>query len=71
MSFDFDKVIPRHNTHSEKWDSMESRLGLSDPDTLPMWVADMDFPAPPAVSKYLAEKAAHGVYGYFGEDAEY
>lgn len=71
MSFDFDKVIPRRNTHSQKWDSMEARLGLSDPDTLPMWVADMDFPAPPAVSEYLAEKVAHGVYGYFGEDAEY
>lgn len=71
MSFDFDKVIPRRNTHSQKWDSMEARLGLSDPDTLPMWVADMDFAAPPAVGEYLANKIAHGVYGYFGEDADY
>lgn len=71
MSFDFDTIIPRRNTHSQKWDSMETRLGLSDPDTLPMWVADMDFAAPPAVREYLAEKVAHGVFGYFGEDAEY
>lgn len=28
-----------------------------------MWVADMDFQAPPAVREALAEKAAHGIFG--------
>ena len=31
---------------------------------LPLWVADMDFAAPEAVTRALAERAAHPVYGY-------
>ena len=29
-----------------------------------MWVADMDFPSPPAVIEALRERANHGVFGY-------
>ncbi len=71
MSFDFDRVIEQRNTHSQKWDGMQSRLGLSGSDILPMWVADMDFQAPPAVAETLHRMANHGVFGYFGEDGEF
>lgn len=71
MSFDFDRVINQRNTHSLKWDGMESRLGLSHPDMLPMWVADMDFAAPPAVAETLRLIADRGVFGYFGDDRDY
>ena len=31
---------------------------------LPLWVADMDFAAPPAVVEALRARADHGVFGY-------
>lgn len=33
-------------------------------DVIPMWVADMDFAAPPAIRKALSERIDHGVFGY-------
>lgn len=71
MSFDFDRVINQRNTHSLKWDAMDSRLGLSHPDMLPMWVADMDFAAPAEVADMLRLIADRGVFGYFGDDRDY
>jgi bifunctional pyridoxal-dependent enzyme with beta-cystathionase and maltose regulon repressor activities len=42
MSFDFDAPVDRANTDSLKWAKYSG-------DVLPLWVADMDFAAPPAV----------------------
>ena len=33
-------------------------------DTIPLWVADMDFAAPPAVIDALQQRVANGVFGY-------
>src|SRR3954471_5647462 len=33
-------------------------------DVIPLWVADTDFPAPPAVLEALSARIAHGVLGY-------
>jgi cystathionine beta-lyase len=33
-------------------------------DIIPLWVADMDFAAPPAVLAALRERVEHGVFGY-------
>lgn len=60
--FDFDQIIARENTCSVKFDRREAVFGAA--DVLPLWVADMDFAAPPAVTRALAERAAHPVYGY-------
>lgn len=62
MSVDFDKIIARDGTASVKQDGRASYFGTS--DTLPLWVADMDFPAPEAVTKALTRRAEHPVYGY-------
>ncbi len=62
MRHDFDRVIDRRHTHSLKWDHCEHRFGLD--GVIPMWVADMDFEAPPAVVEALRSRAAHPVYGY-------
>jgi len=62
MTFDFDAVLDRRGTGSLKWDFPARRLGA--PEALPMWVADMDFAAPPAVIEALARRAAHGAFGY-------
>src|SRR4030042_5158445 len=58
----FDKVIDRTGTESMKWVYPRKVLGV--PDAIPMWVADMDFEAPPAVLEALKRRAEHGVFGY-------
>jgi cysteine-S-conjugate beta-lyase len=60
--YSFDDVIDRRNTYSVKWDDTERVFGAK--DVLPLWVADMDFPAPQAVIKALHERIAHGIFGY-------
>ncbi len=61
----FDQTIKRRCTNSVKWDAMEKVYGLNDAsDILPMWVADMDFAAPAAVSKALQQHAEHTIFGY-------
>lgn len=57
MSFDFDQLIERRDTNSTKWRAFTE-------DVLPLWVADMDFAAPPAVQAALRAKLEHGVLGY-------
>jgi cysteine-S-conjugate beta-lyase len=56
--FDFDAVIDRRGTGSEKWEKYAGR------DVIPMWVADMDFRSPPAVIEALRQRTEHGVFGY-------
>lgn len=56
--FDFDTPVLRRNSDSYKWDSPE--VG----DSLPLWVADMDFLAAPAIRAALQRRLDHGVFGY-------
>lgn len=60
--YDFDTIIDRRDTCCQKWDSMEPLFGTN--DLLPMWVADMDFKAPPEVIEALRERVDHGIFGY-------
>lgn len=60
--FDFDRVITREATASLKYDARQDVFGCA--DLIPLWVADMDFSAPPAVTNALTERAAHPIYGY-------
>ncbi len=62
MSFDFDRVIARDHTCSVKHDGSKAYFGTE--NVLPLWVADMDFSAPEAVTRALLDRAAHPVYGY-------
>jgi cystathionine beta-lyase len=52
-------LIPdrRKNPHGTKW-------SYYDKDILPMWVADMDFPAPKPILTALHKRLEHGVLGY-------
>ena len=56
--FDFQHVIDRRGGDSLKWNKYGER------DVLPLWVADMDFAAPPAVIAALEKRVAHGIFGY-------
>ena len=61
----FDLVLQRRNTRSLKWDMMEKIYNIEDAsDILPMWVADMDFKAPPKVLDAIQERIEQGVLGY-------
>ncbi len=57
MPHDFDTPVDRTGTASFKWDRYPAGV-------LPLWVADMDFAAPPAVVAALRARAEHGVFGY-------
>lgn len=65
--FDFDRVIERRGTHASKWDNMARLSGIDGPDAIPMWVADMDFAAPPGVTEALATENRRAVHGYYAD----
>ena len=58
MKFDFDAPVDRTGTWSTRWDRYAGR------DVIPLWVADTDFRAPPAVLEAFSERIKHGVFGY-------
>lgn len=62
MNYDFDTVTDRKNTNAIKYDLAKKR-GKPE-DAVSLWVADMDFPTAPCIQKAVAEKAAHGIWGY-------
>ncbi|MDP4119800.1 MAG: MalY/PatB family protein [Bacillota bacterium] len=62
MKYDFDKIANRKNTGSIKYDFFHEN-GLAE-DTIPLWVADMDFSAPYEVTEKLKDIASHGIFGY-------
>lgn len=57
-AFDFDTVCERRGGDSLKWNKYADR------DVLPLWVADMDFAAPPAILDALEKRIAQGCLGY-------
>ncbi|MCR5579809.1 MAG: pyridoxal phosphate-dependent aminotransferase [Prevotella sp.] len=69
MKYDFDELIERHGTDCVKWDE-RPRVGehssgmVPSADVIPLWVADMDFKAAPAILEAVKKRAEHGVFGY-------
>lgn len=66
---DFDKITDRTGTNAIKYDLADARNKPK--DAISLWVADMDFPTAPCVQKAIAEKAAHGIFGYSRPDSRY
>lgn len=69
MKIDFDTVVNRKNTNAIKYDLAKKR-GKPE-DAVSLWIADMDFPTAPCIQKAVAEKAAHGIWGYSRPDNRY
>lgn len=69
MKYDFDSIVERRGTGSLKWDYTKDYFG--EEDVLSMWVADMDFLAPPEVTDILRKRVEHGVFGYTGKSNLY
>ncbi|MCL2220957.1 MAG: pyridoxal phosphate-dependent aminotransferase [Oscillospiraceae bacterium] len=68
MTYDFDKIIDRRDTYSMKYNP--AARGKPD-DVIPLWVADMDFTAPPCVLDAIMKQTQHGIFGYFHTDESY
>jgi cysteine-S-conjugate beta-lyase len=69
MKYNFDEVIERRGSCCLKWDDTHKIFGVE--DILPLWVADMDFQAPPEVMEALEKKVGHGIFGYAGVSTGY
>lgn len=66
MSYNFDQIVDRKNTNCIKWD----RVPVN-PQALPVWVADMDFPCLPEIAQAIRERLDHEIFGYTPEPAEF
>lgn len=62
MDYNFDAIISREGTNCEKFDRRAQLFGRD--DVIPMWVADMDFAAPEAVTEAIRRRAEHPIFGY-------
>ena len=62
MKYNFDEEIRREGTSCEKFDLRDEIFGRD--DVIPLWVADMDFAAPPEVTEAIRKRAEHPVLGY-------
>lgn len=67
MRYNFDEMIDRKTTESVKWQTSTERPA----DTIPLWVADMDFRSPQEVIDAIIERAQHGVFGYMWRIEDY
>ena len=56
MQYNFDEIINRRDTGSVKWHYTD--------DTIPLWVADMDFKAAETILDAIEQIAQHGILGY-------
>jgi cystathionine beta-lyase len=70
MIYDFDRIIPRKGTDSLKYDFAREK-GLPRDDLIPLWVADMDFPAPAEVIERLLAVTRRGIFGYSEVKSDY
>jgi cystathionine beta-lyase len=65
MKYNFDELIDRRGTGCVKWDESPNR------EVIPLWVADMDFKAAPAILEAVRKRAEHGVFGYAVVEDDY
>ncbi|MCF8222835.1 MAG: PatB family C-S lyase [Bacteroidales bacterium] len=69
MEYNFDEPLKREGTSCVKYDSRQEIFGKK--DVIPMWVADMDFKCPPAVTDALRQRLKHEILGYTVRREEY
>lgn len=77
MKYDFTSIMDRHGKDSIAVDGLGDMAGFAPGlpkegfDIIPMWVADMNFPAVPTIPEAMIERAKHPAYGYFNPTDEY
>ncbi len=78
MEYDFTSIMERRGHDAMAFDSIGSTAWDSIPtppkegfDFIPLWVADMNFPTFPGVTKSIIERAEHPAFGYFAPSEAY
>ena len=76
MKYNFDEVTERRGTGCVKWDTEHSivnsqALMANGKEMIPLWVADMDFKAAPAIQEAIRKRVEHGIFGYTHVDDSY
>lgn len=71
MRFDFESVIDRRGSGALAIDGLGMPGGFAPTspkegfDAIPMWVADMSFPAPACITDAIVRRTGHPLFGYF------
>ena len=72
MRYDFTTVMDRHGRDAIAVDAAPcAGLVREGFDTIPMWIADMNFPTVPSIPQAIISRAEHPAYGYFSPRQEY
>lgn len=76
MKYDFTSIMNRHGMDSIAVDNPGKVQGSPGGpkegfDIIPMWIADMNFPAVPSVCQALTQRASHPAFGYFSPSDAY
>ena len=75
MPYDFTSIMERKGKDALAVDALGSGWAPGAPlegfDAIPMWVADMNFPTAPSVTRAVAERLSHPSFGYFSPRDEY
>ena len=75
--FDFTSIMDRKGKDAIAVDSIGDGQGFAPDapedgfDVIPMWVADMNFPAAPSIIKAMEDRIHHPAFGYFNPSDEY
>ncbi len=64
IKWNFDEIIDRKCYGTIKWKPEFLKRWLKYEDLLPLWVADMDFRAPKAITDAMIKRINHGIFGY-------
>lgn len=75
MKYDFISIMDRRGKDALAVDALGEGWAPGLPkegfDPIPMWVADMNFPTAPSVTRAIAERLGHPSFGYFDPREEY
>lgn len=64
MLYDFDTVINRWHTDSEKYDGLKKFAPTAPDNSIPLWIADMDFKTAPEIIAAMHRRVDEGIFGY-------
>ena len=75
MKYDFTSIMDRHGKDAMAVDGLGKGFAPEPPeegfDAIPMWVADMNFPACPSITESMVKRIEHPAFGYFEATDEY
>ena len=73
MTYDFTTVMDRRGRDALAVDVIPFPDAKVDEgfDTIPMWIADMNFATVPTIQEHIIERVNHPAYGYFNPSEEY